>query len=210
MSFTLDVKNEIKVLEQDKDEKKDFLRRVFLLNGSVMDPMTEYHLEIVSDSKELAETICEILIEFGINAKIIEKKYNYATYVKEAESIALFLNIIGAHNALFNFENVKVMHEMNNQINRVVNCETANLSKIVNAAVRQIEAINTIKDTIGLSNLPEGLREIAELRLKNPDMGLEELGKLLSKPLGKSGVNHRFKRIEEIANNQIKCIKSKG
>ena len=200
MSFTVDVKNELKTLSKDSDEKKDFLRRVFLLNGSIMDPMAEYHLEIFSDSKELAETICALLIEFNINAKIIEKKYNYATYVKEAESIALFLNIIGAHKALLNFENVKVMHEMNNQINRVVNCETANLSKIVNAAVRQIEAINKIKDTIGLVNLPEGLREIAELRLKNPDMGLEELGKLLSKPLGKSGVNHRFKKIEEIAN----------
>ena len=201
MSFSLDVKNELKLISKDSDEKKDFLRRVFLLNGSIIDPNKEYHLEIFSDSKELAETICDILIEFGVNAKIIEKKYNYATYIKEAESIALFLNIIGAHQALLNFENIKVMHEMNNQINRVVNCETANLSKIVNAAVRQIDAINKIKDTIGLNNLPEGLREIAELRLKNPDMGLEELGKLLSKPLGKSGVNHRFKRIEEIAEN---------
>jgi len=199
MSFTSDVKDELKLLNKDNDEKKDFLRRVFLLNGSIMDPNKEYHLEIFSDSKELAETICDILIEFGINAKIIEKKYNYATYVKEAESIALFLNIVGAHRALLEFENVKVMHEMNNQINRMVNCETANLSKIVNAAVRQIDAINKIKSTIGLANLSEGLREIAELRLKNPDMGLEELGKLLSKPLGKSGVNHRFKRIEEIA-----------
>lgn len=200
MSFTLEVKNELKLLSKDNDEKKDFLRRVFLLNGSIIDPEKEYHLEILSDSKELATTICDVMHEFGISAKVFEKKYNYATYVKEAESIALFLNVIGAHMALLNFENVKVMHEMNNQINRIVNCETANLSKIVNAAVRQIEAINKIKDSIGLINLPEGLREIAELRLKNPDMGLEELGKLLSKPLGKSGVNHRFKRIEEIAN----------
>ena len=199
MSFSTDIKDELKLLDKDNDEKKDFLRRVFLLNGSIIDPMTEYHLEVVSDSKELAYTICDLLIEYGINAKVIEKKYNYATYVKEAESIALFLNIIGAHKALLDFENIKVMHEMNNQINRVVNCETANLSKIVNAAVRQIDAINKIKDTIGLASLPEGLREIAELRLKNPDMGLEELGKLLSKPLGKSGVNHRFKKIEEIA-----------
>ncbi len=199
MSFTLEVKNELKKLSKDSDEKKDFLRRVFLLNGSIMDPQKEYHMEIFSDSKELAKVICDTLLEFGVSAKIIEKKYNYATYVKEAESIALFLNIIGAHKALLDFENVKVMHEMNNQINRVVNCETANLSKIVNTAVRQIEAINKIKDNIGLANLPDGLRELAELRLKNPDMGLEELGKLLSKPLGKSGVNHRFKRIEEIA-----------
>jgi len=200
MSFTLDVKNEIRELNKENDEKKDFLRRVFLLNGSIIDPEKEYHLEIISDSEELAIVICDIMLEFGISAKVIEKKYNYATYVKEAESIALFLNIIGAHMALLNFENIKVTHEMNNQINRMVNCETANLSKIVNAAVRQIDAINKIKRTIGLVNLPEGLREIAELRLKNPDMGLEELGKLLSTPLGKSGVNHRFKRIEEIAN----------
>ena len=199
MSFTLDVKNELRLLNNDDDEKKDFLRRVFLLNGSIIDPQKEYHLEILSDSRELAQVICDILIEFGISAKIIEKKYNYATYVKEAESIALFLNVIGAHMALLNFENIKVMHEMNNQINRVVNCETANLSKIVNAAVRQIEAINKIQSSIGLEKLPDGLRELAELRLKNPDMGLEELGKLLSKPLGKSGVNHRFKKLEEIA-----------
>jgi len=199
MSFSAEVKNELKLLSKDDDEKKDFLRRVFLLNGSIIDPQKEYHLEIFSDSKELAEVIRDILVEFNISAKIIEKKYNYATYVKEAESIALFLNIIGAHKALLNFENIKVTHEMNNQINRVVNCETANLSKIVNAAVRQIDAINKIKDTIGLGNLPDGLREIAELRIKNPDMGLEELGKLLTPPLGKSGVNHRFKKIEEIA-----------
>ena len=199
MSFTIEVKNELRLLNKDADEKKDFLRRVFLLNGSIIDPEKEYHLEIISDSEELAEVICDIMLEFGISAKVIEKKYNYATYVKEAESIALFLNIIGTHMALLNFENVKVVHEMNNQINRVVNCETANLSKIVNAAVRQIEAINKIKNTIGLATLPEGLREIAELRLENPEMGLEELGKLLSTPLGKSGVNHRFKRIEEIA-----------
>ena len=173
MSFSVEVKKELELLNKDSDEKKDFLRRVFLSNGSIIDPQKEYHLEILSDSKELAEVISDILIEFGINAKIIEKKYNYATYVKEAESIALFLNIIGAHKALLNFENIKVMHEMNNQINRVVNCETANLSKIVNTAVRQIEAINKIKSTIGLASLPEGLRELAGLRLKNPDMGLE-------------------------------------
>jgi hypothetical protein len=102
------------------------------------------------------------MIEFGINAKVIEKKYNYATYIKEAEAIALFLNIIGAHNSLLNFENIKVTHEMNNQINRMVNCETANLSKIVNTAIRQIEAINKIKRTIGLNNLPDNLKEIAK------------------------------------------------
>lgn len=199
MSFTKDVKNEIELLKDSEDEKKDFLRRVFLLNGSIIDPNREYHLEILSDSIELAEVIRDIMIDFGINAKVIEKKYNYSTYVKEAEGIALFLNIIGAHNSLLNFENIKVTHEMNNQINRMVNCETANLSKIVNTAIRQIEAINKIKRTIGLNNLPDNLKEIAKLRIENPDMGLLELGKLLNPPLGKSGVNHRLKKLEEIA-----------
>lgn len=199
MSFTSDIKDELKLLKQDKDEKKDFLRKVFLSNGAITDPQKEYHLEITSDSIELAEVFRDIMFEFGINAKIIEKKYNYSTYIKDAESIALFLNVIGAHKSLLEFENIKVMHEMNNQINRMVNCETANLSKIVNTAVRQIEAINKIKATIGLANLPDGLREIAKLRLENPDMGLLDLGKLLNPPLGKSGVNHRLKKLEDIA-----------
>ena len=199
MSFTSEIKDEIKLLKKENVEQKDFLRRVFLLNGSIADPEREYHLELISDSLEIAEIIKDILCDFGVNARVIEKKYNYSTYVKEAESIALFLNIIGAHNSLLKFENVKVTHEMNNQINRVVNCETANLSKIVNTAVRQIEAINKIKEKMGLNNLPKGLSEIAKLRLENPDMGLLELGKLLSPPLGKSGVNHRLKKLEEIA-----------
>ena len=201
MSFTLEVKNEIKKLTPVGDEKRKLLRNAFLSNGSIADPQKEYHLEILSDSEIVAKSICDILNEFGISAKIIEKKYNYATYVKEAESIALFLNVIGAHSALLNFENAKVTHEMNNQINRMVNCETANLSKIVNASLRQINAINKIKNSVGLNSLPDSLREVAELRLNNPDIGLEELGKLVSTPLGKSGVNHRLKKIEEIADS---------
>lgn len=199
MSFTSDIKNEIMTLKQEKDEQKAFLREAFLLNGSIVDPDKEYHLEILTDSYESAIKICEILAIYKISAKIIEKKYKYAAYVKEAESIALFLNIIGAHNALFQFEDSKVRHEMNNQINRMVNCETANLTKIVNAAVRQIDAINKIKDSMGLENLPENLREIALLRLENPEAGLAELGAMLRIPVGKSGVNHRLKKIEDIA-----------
>jgi len=199
VSFTSDIKNEIMSLTEEQDNKKAFLREVFLLNGSVIDPEKEYHLEILTDDYQMAEEICKTLEFYHISAKIIEKKYKYAAYVKEAESIALFLNIIGAHNALFHFENAKVMHEMNNQINRMVNCETANLSKIVNTAIRQIEAINKIKETVGLETLPENLKEIALLRLENPEAGLAELGQMLRVPVGKSGVNHRLKKIEEIA-----------
>lgn len=199
MSFSSEIKEELTKLNSLKDEKKDFLRRVFLLDGYIANPEKEYHLEILTDEKSLADVICEILKEYGINAKVIEKKYKFATYVKEADSIALFLNIIGAHNSLFKFEDAKVVHEMNNQINRVVNCETANLSKIVNTAVRQVEAIKKIKSKLGFNNLPDNLREIAEVRLKNPEVSLLELGKLLNPPLGKSGVNHRLKKLEEIA-----------
>ena len=185
MSFTSEIKEELTKLNSLKDEKKDFLRRVFLLDGYIANPEKEYHLEILK--------------EYNINAKVIEKKYKFATYVKEADSIALFLNIVGAHNSLFKFEDAKVVHEMNNQINRVVNCETANLSKIVNTAVRQVEAIKKIKNKLGFNDLPDNLREIAEVRLKNPEVSLLELGKLLNPPLGKSGVNHRLKKLEEIA-----------
>lgn len=199
MSFSSEIKDELNQLKTDKNEKKDFLRRVFLLDGYIANPEKEYHLEILTDEKQMAVIIAELLGEFGINAKIIEKKYKFATYVKESESIALFLNIIGAHKALFKFEDAKVVHEMNNQINRVVNCETANLSKIVNTAVRQVEAIKKIDNKMGLKNLPDSLKEIAELRLKNPEMSLADLGKLLKEPIGKSGVNHRLKKLEEIA-----------
>ena len=117
-------------------------------------------------------------------------------YVKDAESIALFLNIIGAHNSLFKFENAKAMHEMNNDINRIVNCETANIAKTVNTAIKHINMINKI----GIDNLPESLKEIAKLRCENPEANLTELGNMLSKPLTKSGVNHKLKKIEEIYN----------
>ena len=199
MSFTSDIKDELNTLKHEKNEKKDFLRRVFLLNGYIANPEKEYHLEILTDEKELANIICELLNEFGILAKVIEKKYKYATYVKEAESIALFLNIIGAHKSLFKFEDTKVVHEMNNQVNRIVNCETANLSKIVNTAVRQVEAIKKIKEKKGFDGLPESLKEIAELRIQNPEMSLTDLGKLLKNPLSKSGVNHRLKKLEDIS-----------
>lgn len=199
MSFTAEVKNELIGLSDENNEQKDFLRKVFLLSGSVANPDKEYHLEILTDSKELADSICSLLDEFGITAKVIEKKYKFSTYIKEADSIALFLNIIGAHDALFKFEDSKIMHEMNNKINREVNCETANLSKIVDTSVRQIEAIKKLKDRNIFEKLPESLKEIANLRLENPDISLGELGKLLKTPIGKSGVNHRLKKLEEVA-----------
>lgn len=192
-SFTLEVKNEIEKVSFE-DETKEFLRTAFMNSGSIADPHKEYHLEILTDTIDMAQNLIDILKLFGIEAKFLEKKYKFVVYIKSSEMIALFLNIIGAHNSLFKFEDEKVMHELNNNINRVVNCETANISKIVNTSLRQIEIIKKI----GIENLPESLQEIARLRCENPEMSLKELGELLKVPLGKSGVNHKLKKIESL------------
>jgi len=127
------------------------------------------------------------------------RKNRYVVYLKEGENIVDLLNIIGAHSSLLNLENVRIYKEMRNNVNRLVNCETANLSKTVNASVRQVECIKLIRDTIGLKKLPPNLRQVAEVRLNNPDASLKELGEMLDPPIGKSGVNHRLRRIEEFA-----------
>lgn len=194
-TFTYEVKKEIKDIFLP-DEVQDFLKDFFYKNGSIGNPEKAYHLELLTDTFDEAEELIAILNSFSIKAKVIEKKYKFVVYVKEAENIALFLNVIGAHNSLFKFENAKAMHEMNNDINRIVNCETANITKTVNAAIKQINMINKI----GIDNLPESLKEVAKLRCENPEVNLTELGNMLSKPLTKSGVNHKLKKIEEIYN----------
>jgi hypothetical protein len=184
--------------------KRAYLRGAFLGGGSVSDPERTYHLEFVTHSEEHAEGIKELINGFGLNSKIVERKNNYVVYLKEGEQIVDILNIIGAHNALLNFENTRIYKQMRNDVNRIVNCETANLTKTINAAMKQIENIEYIKNTVGLSKLSPGLREIAELRLNYRDSSLKELGEMLSPPLGKSGINHRLRKIEEIA-NQIRA-----
>ena len=128
------------------------------------------------------------------------KKYN-VVYVKEGSQIVDFLNVIGAHIALMNFENIRILKEVRNSVNRQVNCETANISKTVNAAAKQIEDIKYIECNMGFSQLSDGLREVAELRLDYPESSLQELGKMLKKPISKSGVNHRLRKLSEIAND---------
>lgn len=179
--------------------RRAYLRGIFLGGGSVNRPEGNYHLEIITDSKKFADTICSLMNRFSLAAKSSQRKNWYVVYLKESEQIAGFLNIIGAHSALFNFENARIYKDMRNNVNRLVNCETANLNKTVNAAVRQMENIELISETIGLDNIPESLREAAELRLEYPDASLIELGKLMQSPLGKSGVNHRMRKLEEIA-----------
>lgn len=179
--------------------KRAYLRGTFLGGGSVSDPEKTYHLEFVTHNEEFSNELMELINEYGLNSKVITRKNNYVVYLKEGDQIVDLLNIIGAHNALLSFENIRIVKEMRNSVNRIVNCETANLSKIVDAALRQIENIEYIQKTEGLKILPDNLREIAELRLENRNASLKELGQMLTPPVGKSGVNHRLRKIEKIA-----------
>lgn len=181
--------------------KKAFLKGAFLAAGSMSDPEKTYHLEVISHQKVLAEELTDLMTFFNLNAKIIKRKGYYVVYLKEGENIVDFLNIIGAHGALLDLENVRIIKEVRNNVNRIVNCETANLQKTVDASIRQVENIKYIRDNLGFDNLPDNLRQIAELRLEYSDASLKELGEMLSPTLGKSGVNHRLRKLDEIAEN---------
>lgn len=179
--------------------RRAFIRGAFLSAGSMSDPEKSYHFEIVCTSEEKAQQLMEIINSFEIDAKIVTRKKNYVVYVKEGAQIVDMLNIMEAHVALMNLENVRILKEMRNSVNRQVNCETANINKTVNAAVKQIQDINYIQETVGLDSLPENLQEIAEIRLKYPEAPLKELGTFLEPAVGKSGVNHRLRKLCEIA-----------
>lgn len=181
--------------------KRAFIRGVFLAGGSVTDPAKTYHFEIVTANKDKAVFIATIIRSFEIDAKIVARKKYFVVYVKEGAQIVDLLNIMEAHVALMNLENVRILKEMRNTINRKVNCETANINKTVVAATKQIDDIIYIRDTVGLSELSEGLEEIARLRIERPDASLKELGELLNPQIGKSGVNHRLRRISKIADS---------
>lgn len=179
--------------------KKAFIKGAFLGSGSVSNPEKAYHLEFVVNSLELAEELRDVINTFGLTAKVIARKSTFIVYLKEGEQIVDILSIIGAFNSLFEFENVRIVKDMRNNVNRLVNCETANLSKTVNAAVRQVESIRLIQRELGLQRLSKPLREMAEVRLEYPDESLKELGEMLDPKVGKSGVNHRLRKIEKIA-----------
>lgn len=196
--ITLDYRIDEKMVETD-DEKRAYIRGAFLGGGSVTNPEKNYHLEFVTHSEEYAQDLCELINSCGLNSKVIQRKNSFIVYIKEGEQIVDILNIMGAHSCLLELENIRIMKEMRNNVNRLVNCETANLSKTVNAAVRQVESIKFIQSKMGLKRLPQNLREIAELRLEYPDESLKELGEMLDPPVGKSGVNHRLRKIEKIA-----------
>lgn len=187
------------LLVQNSCCKRAYIRGAFLVSGSMSDPQKSYHFEIVCSAMAQASQLCEIMREFVPDAKVIQRKKHYIVYIKEGAQIVDVLNVMEAYTSLMNLENVRIVKEMRNSVNRQVNCETANINKTVSAAVRQIEDIRLIQEKMGLSSLTENLREIAELRLEYPDAPLKELGEYLNPPVGKSGVNHRLRKLSEIA-----------
>jgi DNA-binding protein WhiA len=181
--------------------KRAYLRGAFLAGGSVNNPETSsYHLEIYSSYKTHSDALVDLMNGFNLNAKTIERKKGFIAYLKEAEKIADFLSVTGAHSALLKFEDVRIIRDMRNSVNRLVNCETANLNKTITASMRQVENIRFIDNSMGVDQLPERLREVARLRVEYQDVTLKELGEMVSTgTVSKSGINHRLRKIDEIA-----------
>lgn len=186
-------------LIKDRCCKRAYIRGAFLGGGSISNPEKAYHLEFVTSNEVHSRELSNLINSFGLNSKIVLRKEYYVVYIKESEQIVDLLNIVGAHQSLLKLEDIRVLKDIRNNINRLVNCETANLSKTINASMRQVQNINKIKNTIGLEKLSANLREVAILRLEYKDASLKELGDMLNPPVSKSGVNHRLRRIEKIA-----------
>ncbi len=179
--------------------RRSYLRGAFLGGGSVNKPAGDYHLELVTGNQDFAKTLVRVMRAFRLSARMTDRKNDYIVYLKDGDTIISFLNVIGAHQALMDFESVRVIKDMRNQVNRLVNCETANLQKTVNAALRQVESIQLIARTTGLHNLPAPLREAAEVRLAHPEATLSELVEALDGRISKSGMNHRLRKLEQLA-----------
>lgn len=181
--------------------KRAYIRGAFLASGSSGDPLKTYHLEFVSSDEKYLRELSKLINQFGLQSKIVQRKSHFVCYLKEGEQIADLLNIIGAHERLMELENTRIVKDLRNGVNRIVNCETANINKTAYASAKHVEDIEYIEQSVGLSSLPEHLAELAELRCKYPEMTLSELGAALSTKLGKSGVNHRLRKISETAQN---------
>lgn len=179
--------------------RRAYLRGVYLTIGSMSNPEKGYHLEFVCDKEEQSGHLIGVLAEFGIEAKEVIRKRYHVVYIKDGEAIVDMLNIMGAHVALMELENTRIYKEIRNSINRRVNCEAANINKTVSAATKQVEDILYIKEHMGFDKLPVTLKEMALVRLENSDTALKELGELLDPPVGKSGVNHRLRKLSELA-----------
>lgn len=187
------------VEQEDKECLRAIIKGLFLGSGSINNPENKYHLEIVLNQEENLEDSIKILEKLRIRSKKMTTKNKYSIYIKEGEEISKFLALIGANKAVMRFEEIRVQKEMKGKVNRLVNCETANLNKTLNASIEQIAAIKKLQKTGEFNKLNANLKEIAKLRLENPDMSLTDLGKILKEPIGKSGVNYRLKKIIELA-----------
>lgn len=179
--------------------KRAFIRGAFMAAGSISDPNKSYHFEIKCNSEKKAKQLIELLENYNIDGKMVARKGGYVVYIKEGEGIVDVLNVMEAHVSLMEMENVRILKGMSNYYNRQVNCETANIKKTVATSVRQIDDIDFIIQNKGIDYLPEKLQDIAWVRKENPDASLQELGEMLDPPLGKSGVNHRLRKICQIA-----------
>lgn len=179
--------------------KRAFIRGAFMAAGSISDPNKSYHFEIKCNSEKKAKQLIELLEKYNIDGKMVARKGGYVVYIKEGEGIVDVLNVMEAHVSLMEMENVRILKGMSNYYNRQVNCETANIKKTVATSVRQIDDIDFIIQNKGIDYLPEKLQDIAWVRKENPDASLQELGEMLDPPLGKSGVNHRLRKICQIA-----------
>lgn len=179
--------------------QRAFLRGAYLSAGSMSDPSKSYHLEFNCTDAAKAKQLKEVIGNFEIESKIILRKKYYVVYLKEGSGIVDLLNVCEAPVSLMNLENLRILKEMRNSVNRRVNCETANIAKTVNAAARQVEDIEYIRDHYGFQNLPPALRDMAGVRMENPDLPLKELGECFHPPIGKSGVNHRLRKLSELA-----------
>lgn len=185
--------------------RRAYIKGVFMTSGSISDPNKGYHMEVVCENEGRAQFIQEIINGFGVEARIIQRKKYYVVYLKDGEMIVDMLGIMGAHISLMNMENIRIRKDIRNNINRRVNCEAANLNKTVSAAVKQMNDINYIIETKGIGYLPDNLQELALARLENEDASLKELGEMMTPPIGKSGVNHRLRKISEIAEEMRGC-----
>ncbi len=187
--------------------RRAYLRGSFLAAGSMSDPHKTYHFEIACLSDQKAQQLRQLMIYFDIDAKVVQRKKYFVVYVKDGSQIVDMLNVMEAHGALMDLENIRIAKEIRNSVNRQVNCEMANINKTVSAATRQTEDILYIKNTAGFGKLTDALREVAQLRIEHPEASLPELGRMLSNPVGKSGVNHRLRKLSQIADELRKSNK---
>lgn len=208
MPFSQDLKEEIEKLKvwnnksnlkQEEQLQRVCVREAFLQNGSMSDPAKQYHLEIVFEQNNKAEEILQILKENGFKFRMIKRRKKYVLYLKEGEEISNFLAFIGASHSVLRFEEIRVVRQMRGHVNRKVNCETANLEKTVNASIKQVEAIEYLKKIGKFDDLDENVKEIANLRCKNPELSIDGLAKMLKTPISKSGANHRIEKILQIS-----------